>query len=117
AIAVVTNTTTASLGTGPGSLDLAGALTLSADHTDAIDTTAEGKAEGPFAGGVALALNIVKDASTATTTRALDVTGAATFEATSGVKGSTTSTATAEGGQASDGDGSDVDDENSKQAD
>src|SRR5262249_25531294 len=44
AIAVVNNSTTANLGTALSELDLSGDLEATAEHTDVIDTTADGKA-------------------------------------------------------------------------
>ncbi|GGD47721.1 leukotoxin LktA family filamentous adhesin [Sinisalibacter lacisalsi] len=88
ALSLITNTTTARLGTG-GTQEVTGAVSVSAAQHSTITTEASGKAAGTKAAiGASLALAIIDDRALATTARNIDADGAVSFNA-SGVSSST----------------------------
>ena len=103
AIAIVNNTTLATLGTASGPLVISGALSATATQTDVVTTSANGKAAGTNGVGIAIGVDVVPgDTATASTERSIQAGGAATFAASSINPVTVTATATSAGGQQSD---------------
>ena len=116
AVAIVNNSTVATLGTASSPLAITGALSATATQTDVVMTSANGKAAGSNGVGIAIAVNVVTDSATASTAQSIKAGGAVTFAASSNAASTATATATAAGGQQSDGkSGSDVDSQVSDQ--
>jgi hypothetical protein len=103
AIAIVNNGTMATLGTASSPLVMTGALEAMATQTDTVTTSANGKAAGGNAVGIAIAVNVVPaDAATASTARSIEAGGAVKLVASSINPVTGTAMATAAGGQQSD---------------
>ena len=110
AIAIVNNSTMATLGTASGPLVITGAFSATATQTDVVTTSANGKAAGTNAVGIAIGVNVVPgDTATASTARSIEAGGTVTFMASSINPVTVSATATSAGGQQSDNSsGSDV---------
>ena len=97
ALAFVTNTTSATLGSG-AAIDASGTIDVQALHSGAFDTTVDGEADAGKVGiGASVALNLTKDQTTATTQRSLLAGGDITLKATTTAANTADATASADG--------------------
>ncbi|KKK89960.1 hypothetical protein LCGC14_2727870, partial [marine sediment metagenome] len=95
--------TQAQLGTGV-ELVTAGAVSVNATHTSAVETTAKGDAEGSdVAIGAALGMNLLTHRTKASTARDIDAGGNVTFDAQTTLTSTAIGSASAGGGDSSDG--------------
>ncbi|HLX80288.1 MAG TPA: leukotoxin LktA family filamentous adhesin, partial [Burkholderiales bacterium] len=125
AISLANNSTTAQIGASTTALTLTGDLQVEADQTSTTSTIAKGSSQGAKAAiGAAVAVALVDDEVTATTSRAIVASGAGnvSFLAHGASASSTSATASAVGGNTDDSAGTSkedasVDDKVSKQAD
>ncbi|MFN7716763.1 MAG: beta strand repeat-containing protein, partial [Pseudanabaenaceae cyanobacterium] len=98
ALTIATNTTTASVGNaGTAGLLTVGSLSATATHVGKGVTSADGKSAGNNAVGAVLALNVITDNTSATTSRSLAGTGAISFSAVAYGSTSASAIAGAEG--------------------
>jgi hypothetical protein len=83
AVALVTNDTTARLGTSAAPLSAVGAVTVSAAHSSTTTTTADGETRGAKVGvGVSVGVAVVTDDATAAADRSIIAGGAVTVATT-----------------------------------
>ena len=106
ALSLVNDSTTADLGTLPGTQDGGGIVSLSATQQATETTSSTGQAKGSkVAVGAALALALVNDKVNATTARSIDATGAVSFTAMGASLNTLSATASAAGGKPADNNG------------
>ena len=119
AINVINNTTTAQLGSNGTPLILGGSLLVAAEHSASTTASAKGSAKGSSAAvGAAVAVNLVNDTATATTSREVQAGANVTFNAHAASASSASAIASAAGGKSDDqkaGDDGDIDTKVDKQ--
>lgn len=106
ALAMVNNTTTAKIGTRAAGVTATGPVTIAAIQQASAVTSAKGQAAGGTAAiGAAVAVNLVNDTVTATTTRNIAAGGDVTISAAGASLNTLTAEASASGGAAADDSG------------